>query len=326
MITRITIIGLGKIGTSIGLAIKRSTEEFSLTGFDRFPAVAKRALSIKAIDQISNRINDCVKQADVIILAVPVDEVIITIDTITPLLKPNAILIDTSPIKVNLIEYIDNKISENLFFLSIYPAINPKYINELDNSIESAHEDLFQNSVIAIFGSAKISNDAFKFGTHLIDLLGSKVLIVDPYEIEGLITTTELLPKILSTAFIHTVMDQSGWKEGRKFANPSFLSISQLISYKDEREEFGEASFLNSENVDRTINDMINELRIFQKMLKTGDKSAMKEWFITANKSHKNWVEERNVSFWNKIGESESVTTSGNFLSTFFGYKKKQKK
>ncbi len=326
MQTQITVIGLGKIGTSIGLALKNSSEEFSLTGFDRIPVIAKKASSLQAFDQISNRISDCVKNADVVILAVPVDEVKVTIDTILPFLKPKSILIDTSPAKVNIIEYIEDIIPENRFFLSIYPAFNPIYINEIDKSMDAAHDDLFQNSVIGICGASKTSGEAFKFGTDLIELLGSKVLIVDPYEMDGLITATELLPKILSTAYLHTVMDQASWKEGRKFANPSFLRISQLITNLDEREDFGEASFLNSENVDRTISDLIQELKSFQRMLKSGEKSALREWYISAKEKHKNWLDERKVSFWNKVGESESITNSGNFLSTFFGYRKKRKK
>ena len=325
MSKQISVIGLGKAGASIGLALKNSPENFSITGFDRIPAIASKASSMHAFDQISNRLSDCVRNADVIILAVPVDEVIITIDTILPLLKPKSILIDTSPVKIKIIEYIESIFPDDQYFLSIYPAFNPKYINELNTSIDAAHDDLFQNSLIGICSGSKTTNEAFKFGTDLIENLGSKVLIVDPFELDGLITSTELLPKIISTAYIHTLMDQSGWKEGRKFANPPFLSISQLISSLDEREDFGEASFLNSENVDRSINELVNELRTFQKMLKSSEKSEMREWFISAKELHKTWLEERKVSFWNKIGESESIIRSGNFLKTFFGYGKKHK-
>ncbi|MBW6473367.1 MAG: prephenate dehydrogenase/arogenate dehydrogenase family protein, partial [Anaerolineaceae bacterium] len=84
MTINISVIGCGKIGTSIGLALKNHTQDIHRTCFDRIPAFSKQAYDMHAFDQIALTIIESVENADVIILAIPVDEILITIDTISP--------------------------------------------------------------------------------------------------------------------------------------------------------------------------------------------------------------------------------------------------
>lgn len=325
MTINLTVIGCGKIGTSIGLALKNHTQEFHRICFDRIPAFSKQALDMHAFDQIGLRINECVESADVVILAIPVDELLITIDTILPFLKPESILIDTSPIKISTKEYIEDKLPEDRYFLSIFPTINPAFIHEAENSPEFAHEDLFHNSLIVLTGSSRTSNEAFKLGTDLSKYLGAQVLFADPYEVDGLLAATEILPKLISSAYIHAVMDQPGWKEGRKLTNNSFNSLTQLISHLDEREDYGKSAELNKENTIRTINNMIISLQNIRDFLQEENSSAIHKWYQESLDNHKKWSEERNLAAWNKIVGKEEIPSSADFFKNLLGFGRKRK-
>lgn len=325
MTIHLTVIGCGKIGTSIGLALKNHTQEIHRTCFDRIPAFSKQALEMHAFDQMALRINECVENADVVILAIPVDELQITIDTIYPLLKPGSTLMDTSPIKISVKEYIENKLPQDRYFLSLFPTINPAYIHEGENSPEFAHEDLFRHSLIVLTGSSRTSSEAFKLGTDLSNYLGAQVLFADPHEVDGLLAATEILPKLISSAYIHAVMDQPGWKEGRKLTNNSFYLLTQLITHLDEREDYGKSAELNKENTIRTINNMIISLKTIRDLLQEENSPAIQKWYQDSIDNHKKWSEERNLAAWNKIVGNEDIPSSADFFKNLLGFGRKRK-
>ncbi len=326
MTINLSVVGCGKIGTSIGLALKNHPQEIHRTCFDRFPSHSKKAFELHAFDKVAFSIKDSVENADVVILAIPVDELIITIDTISPYLKSGSILIDTSPIKISIKEYIEDKLPEDRYFLSFFPTINPAYIHETENSPEFAHEDLFQNSLIVLTGSERKSSEAFKFGTDLSKYLGAQVLFADPYEVDGLLAATEILPKLISSAYIHAVMDQPGWKEGRKLTNNAFNTVAQLITHLDERENYGKSAELNKENTIRTINNMIISLKNIRDLILEENASDIQKWYQESLDSYTKWSEERNLASWNNISGKEHIPTSADFFKDLLGFRKKKKR
>lgn len=325
MAIKLSVIGCGKIGTSIGLALNNQKQEIYRTGFDRFPATSKKAFEMGAFDQVVLKINESVVDADVVILALPVDEVKITIDTICPFLKPEATLIDTSPVKINIKEHIEEKLPDNRYFVSIYPTINPAYISDAGNSPENAREDLFEHSLIVITGSSRTNNEAYKFVTDLSKDMGAHILFADPYEVDGLLAATETLPKLLSSAYIHAVMAQPGWKEGRKLTNTSFYSLVQLITQHDEREDFGMSAYLNKENTIRTIDNLIISLKNIRDNLHEEDFPAIQKWYQDSIENQKKWFEERELAAWQRIPGYEDVPRSSDFFKNLFSFGNKRK-
>jgi prephenate dehydrogenase len=321
----LTVIGCGKIGTSIGLALKSHNQEIHRTGFDRFPALSKKASDMGAFDKVVINIDECVENADIVILAIPVDEIKITIDTIYPLLKPESILIDTSPIKINIKEYIEEKLPENRYFVSWFPTINPDYIHELENSPGKAHDDLFRRSLFVITGSSRTNNEAFKLATDLTEYMGAQALYADPYEVDGLLAATEILPKLISAAYIHAVMDQIGWKEGRKVTNSAFYALVHLITQLDEREDFGMSAHLNKENSIRTIDNMIISLQNIRNYINQENGPAIQKWFQESIDNQEKWFEERDLASWNKVPGQEDIPNSADFLKNMLGFGRKRK-
>ena len=74
MTIQISIIGLGKIGASIGLALSPHTGQLSRTGNDIQPKVMQAAQKQGAVDRIEYNLPACVEKADIILLALPIDQ------------------------------------------------------------------------------------------------------------------------------------------------------------------------------------------------------------------------------------------------------------
>ena len=99
MNVKTTIIGLGQVGASIGLALSAHTDQVVRIGHDKDLKTAKAAEKAGALDQVVINLHKAVEDADLVILAVPVDEVSDLISQIAADLKEGAVLLDTSPLK-----------------------------------------------------------------------------------------------------------------------------------------------------------------------------------------------------------------------------------
>jgi prephenate dehydrogenase len=105
MIEKVTIIGTGLIGTSIGLALHASSTDLTIAGFDTNSAERRTALELRAIDTELLSPEDvfaAAEQADLILLAVPVMAILDWMQLLSPILKPHQLLTDVGSTKTRI--------------------------------------------------------------------------------------------------------------------------------------------------------------------------------------------------------------------------------
>jgi len=319
MTVQLTVIGLGKIGTSIGLALSKQKEQITRVGHDRDNSVVKKAQKINAFDQIINNLPAAVNNADIVILAIPVDEIRDTLEIICPIMKPGSVLMDTSNLIVPVQKWVEELLPEDRYFVSISPSINAKYLLETQHGIEAAQEDLFKNSLMTITSSPKTDQDAFKLASDLTKLLGARVFFADPHEIDGLYAANNILPKIVSAAYFLSVIDQPGWREGRKIAGNSFAMLSEPITHLDERKSFGFSALLNRENTLRVIDNLIGSLQNFRKYIAENDEEMLTDEMERAVDEREAWIELRSKGTWDMLIEEPEMPTTGETFGRLFG-------
>jgi len=99
MTVQITIVGLGQIGTSIGLALAGRQELIYRVGHDREIGIARQAEKMGALDKVAINLPAAVSEADIVMLSLPVDQIHDTLAIIKEDLKAGAVVMDTSPTK-----------------------------------------------------------------------------------------------------------------------------------------------------------------------------------------------------------------------------------
>ena len=99
MAVQITIIGMGQIGTSIGLALAEHKDLVLRVGHDKELRVANHAKQMGALDKVDINIPHAVEEAGIVVLALPLDQVRRTLEVVGQCMKQDAVLIDTSPVK-----------------------------------------------------------------------------------------------------------------------------------------------------------------------------------------------------------------------------------
>ena len=131
MAVTLTVIGLHQIGASIGMALEIHKEKITRTGHDPAPHLAQNLLKKKAFDRISANLHDAVRDAQIVVLAVPADQVETTLKQIAPDLKPGTIVIDTSPNRRQAAQWAQQYLRPEDHFISMTPVINPAYLDVL---------------------------------------------------------------------------------------------------------------------------------------------------------------------------------------------------
>ncbi len=104
MAIQITIIGLGQIGGSIGLALAGQKAALKRVGHDKKVDVERAAQSKGAVDEVKHNLPSAVRDADLVLLCLPVSQVRETLEFIAPDLKEGAVVMDTSPVKSGVLE------------------------------------------------------------------------------------------------------------------------------------------------------------------------------------------------------------------------------
>ncbi len=325
MSIQLTIIGLGQIGSSVGLALGGKTDQFNRIGNDINNSVAKQALKLGVVDKVEANLPRAVENADIIILDLPVDEVKKTLEIVAPDLKPEVVILDTSPLHVEVIELAKQLLPKDRFFLKFTPSLNPVYLTKYEQGPYEGHKDLFQNSLIAISSSAGTQRDAVKLASDFAEVLGATPYFVDPYECDGLVAMSRQLPILLAAALVNSTVDQVGWKEGGKIAGMDYARVAELATSLAQSKEPGMAAILNKDNVLRVVDNLIFSLREVRTYLSEEDSNKLNEYYKRAEKGFEDWYRLRMTGSWEKE-QSAKIPGASETLGSLIGLGRKGKK
>lgn len=322
---QITILGLGQIGTSIGLALAEKKDTITRVGNDREPGVAKQAQRLGAVDKVQLNLPNAVRNADVVILSTPVDEIRHILEAIQLDLKEGCVVIDTSPVKIGVAAWVQELLPKGVHFVTMTPTLNPIYLEETAVGVEAAHADLFKNSLMVITSPPGIDADALKLAADLATLLGGTPFFADPYEVDGLLAAVGLLPRLMAAALVESTTSQPGWNEARKLASRVYAQVSHPLLELDEVDYYGQAALLNKDNVVRMLDEVIQSLRELRSAIATEDEAALKERIGKAIKARNLWLEQRYKSDWDRA-PAQAMPTAGEMLGSLVGLGKKREK
>jgi prephenate dehydrogenase len=328
MPVQVTIIGLGQVGASIGLALGKVKDQVTRIGNDREPTIARQAEKAGAVDKTTFNLPSAVRDADVVILALPVDEIHETIEIIAQDLKPGSVLIDTSPIQAEVMKWAKELLpGEDRYFVTLTPSLNPAYLMETGSGVESAHADLFKNSLMLISSLPGIDESALTLATNLTQILGAASLFSDAVEADGLMAYSHLLPQLVSAALVNATIDQPGWREARKLAGHAYAQATEPALHTLESKSLGLSALLNSENTVRMLDQVIVEVRRLRDGIAEQNAEEVQERLEHAADGRAQWWDQRLTANWEpKASQNVHMPTGGEVIGRLFGIRPRKDK
>jgi prephenate dehydrogenase len=316
MAVNITIIGLGQIGTSVGLALADKTELVYRLGHDRELGKARKAKKMGALDKVSLNLPSAVRDADLVLLALPVDQIKDTLEVMKEDLKEGVVVMDTGPVKQVIAAWVSEILPPERYYVGLTPVLNPVYLHDIDSGLEAAHPDLFRDGLMGIVSPPGTPSEAIKLAADLTRLLGATPLFADPLEMDGLVAATHILPQLIAAGLLNATVDQPGWQEGRKIAGRSYADVSAPIMYPTEPRTLTTAAILNRENVIRVIDSAVASLNAMRNDLLNEDDQALEERLVRAREGRQVWLQGRMVADWSA---EETTTVEAPTASELFG-------
>lgn len=260
---KITIIGVGLIGGSLGLALKKKNPKFKISGIDKLEIIEK-AIARGAIDEGTINIENGIKEADILIIATPVKTIIDLLPRINPFIKKGCIVTDTGSTKGQIVETADKILSKDVYFVGGHPiAGSEKY------GIEEANPYLFQDKTYILTPTKDTNLLALKKIFLLIKIINAKRLILDPLEHDRIVGAVSHLPQIMAVSLTNMI-GELGQQENNnnyfKAIGEGFKDMTRIASSPYQMWE--DICETNQENILEMIQEFRNYLGIIEDKLK----------------------------------------------------------
>jgi hypothetical protein len=162
MHVNVTIIGLDRLGTSFGLALKRYQSDpkaqhtFTIIGSDTKAYAMKSAEKMKAVDNFHRAVLKASTNADLLLVNVPFGAAEDLYARLGPELKPGAVVLDTSLLKLPMIDYATQYFPKNsagepaAYLVGITPIVNARALYSGEQDVEGARADLFDEGDVLL--------------------------------------------------------------------------------------------------------------------------------------------------------------------------------
>lgn len=223
----LTIVGVGLIGGSIGLAARRRGLARRVLGAGRNPATLDRARALGAIDEACPDFRAAVQQADVAVFCTPVDCIAEQVLTAAPSCRPGTLLTDAGSTKAAIVAVIAGRLPNGVTFVGSHPLAGSE-----KRGPEHADAELFQKRLTIVTPTPDSNPAAVERTLAFWQALGSWTRVMDPEEHDRALAVTSHLPHLLAAALAGTLpaelhgLTASGFRDTTRVAagDPSLWS------------------------------------------------------------------------------------------------------
>lgn len=232
-INRLAIVGLGLMGGSLGLAIKKRRLPIRVVGYARRPEVCAEALRIGACDETHQELARAITGADLVVFCVPVKASIELIRDCLPYYKDGAVITDVGSTKRLVAESAAQAIKgREVSFVGSHPIAGSEQTGVL-----AADPDLYKDTVIVITpGEDSKSAEAADLLTAFWESVGGLIKRMSAEEHDSILAKTSHLPHIVSAIVTKVVGDEGepiGWACGSGFRDISRLAAGSASIWRD---------------------------------------------------------------------------------------------
>lgn len=222
---RITLLGVGLINGSLGLAFKSTQEAVEITGYASRKTL-RRALRRNAIDFAAFDLETAVTDADCVILGMPVEGIRTTLKIIGPFLKRGAIVTDVGSVKRVIVEDAQRYLPSGVTFVGGHPMAGSE-----KQGIVAADPLLFQNAVYVLCPPRGVKLPRGSRFIRLLESTGARLLYLDPTTHDRIAAAVSHVPQLLAVAMMNIVgTADSNRHPALQLAAGGFRDITRIAS------------------------------------------------------------------------------------------------
>jgi len=319
----LSIIGLGRLGASIALAVKESSFEVELIGYEENRDILRDAQALNVVDRIETNVRKLAEKADILVLAVSYEVLKRIMPIIGDAVQEHCLVLDFSNIKGPGLKLAEQYMKEG-HYVGASPILAASHLFDGRNDVASASGDVFKKSVFCLMPSAKADPEAVETAVNFGHLIGAVPYFVDVMEYDSLQTGVQTVPGLLAAALFSSVAKSTGWRDMLRFASlPFAMSTHPLALSTDIAHE----AFNNKIATMRWLDSLIDELKMLRKQVYEGEEEILTATLEGLADDRDKWLRDRQKNDWVE-GDASDIDTSlgaSRFLGAF-GQRGKGKK
>ncbi len=269
MIDKLGIIGVGLIGGSTGLSLKKKNLVKTVYGYDANKENLKKAKELEIIDKAVDL--KTIASCEIIVIATPVETIA---DYVVKMceLSQGSVILDFGSVKKPIIDQVLNKSGNCSKYVPMHPIAGTENFGP-----EAAKNNLFNGAYCIITPHSKIDKDATEKAKNLVSLLGMKIKEMEPAFHDKVFGYVSHLPHVIAYTLVNLVFDKP---EQYRFIGGGFKDYTRVAASSENM--WSGIFLLNKDNVIEAIDDYIGQLEYVKEMIQDNNRKAINEYLRKA--------------------------------------------
>lgn len=265
---KISIVGVGLLGGSLGLAIKKRRLADEVAGYVRREASVIECEKAAAVDSCTTDLFKAVKDADLIVLCTPLAQMLPLLKNMRPAIKRGAIITDVGSVKTTVVKELESLLTKaGAHFIGSHPMAGAE-----KTGVAAARENLFENAVCVITPTRKSNQAALRKIEQFWKAVGARVMRLAPELHDELVSRSSHLPHVAAATLANLVLDPKHPKSQPLLCANGFRDTTRIASGSPEM--WRDIAMANRKNLSKALESFIRELKNFQKALNHADEKA----------------------------------------------------
>jgi len=281
---KLVVIGVGLIGGSVATALRRANSVRRIVGVGRGQANIQRALELRVIDEASDDVASAVRDADVVLLAVPVRQNQSVLEQLAGSLNAHTLLTDAGSTKLEYVATVRHLMASHLRL--VIPA-HPIAGAEL-TGVDSAHSELFVDRNVVITPLPENDPAAVDRIESLWQTCGARVSRMTPDHHDQVFSAVSHLPHMLAYALVHMIATRPDAQELFSFAAGGFRDFTRIASSSPEM--WRDIALANQKALLSDLASYQQQLARLSELIRAADAEQLGQIFSAARNARNAWL------------------------------------
>ncbi len=287
---KVTIIGIGLIGSSLARVIKREKLAQKIVCFDANEKYMRQAVALGVADAFAKSATDAVQDADLIVLSTPVGAYGKIVAEISPFLKKEAIITDVGSVKkYSLAEIEKNLGSESQ---AVIVAGHPVAGTEKSGP-EAGFDTLFDGRWCILTPSEKSTPEAIEKISEMWRKAGMRIETMTPQHHDKVMAAVSHLPHLIAFSIVGTVADLEGYEQQEiiKYSASGFRDFTRIAG--SDPTMWRDILLNNKETILELIQRFVEDLIALERNIRWNEGDKLFDLFSRTRKIRKDVIEAR---------------------------------
>jgi cyclohexadieny/prephenate dehydrogenase len=268
--SRISILGVGLLGGSIGLALHQRAKGARIIGYGHRRETLDRAMQLGAIDEAHDDPAGAVREADLVILCTPVGTFPELLRRMSPALARGAIVTDVGSTKRSVVELAEALLPPTVHFVGSHPMAGSE-----KRGVEVARADLFDNALCITSPTGQTDPDGLERVEQFWKQLGMRITRLSPMNHDRLLAQVSHLPHALAAALVAMQPSEALALAGKGFMDATRIAAGDAGLWRD--------IFLdNRDQLEQAVNQLRHQLDEFAALLDPARADDLTTWLAAA--------------------------------------------